>query len=145
MVIRSQIVKPARRMLVSCSWKLCNQNSLMLVSVLSYAPTVHLSDTQVEVFFSRGKQKVFTKHLHHFGSDYSKMHKWDLFMFWRSVDIRGHCRHVPTVNWSIRAFSSPFVPFLTNSKSHDTPVRNDLKHFGCFQSRFSREIYDHDF
>ena len=31
----------------------------------------------------------------------SKCKKWDLFMFVRSVDIRGHCSNVLTVNWSI--------------------------------------------
>ena len=31
----------------------------------------------------------------------SKCTKWDLFMFLRSVDIRGHCSNVLTVNWSI--------------------------------------------
>ena len=35
----------------------------VMQSVFIYAPTVHLSDTQVEVFFSRGKQKVYMKHL----------------------------------------------------------------------------------
>lgn len=36
-----------------------------------------------------GKHKVFMKHLHHFGSDYSGIHKCDVSMFKGSVDIRG--------------------------------------------------------
>ena len=47
-----------------------------------------LSDTQVEVFFSRGKQKVFMKHLHPFGSDYSKMHTWDVSIVQFSIQFK---------------------------------------------------------
>ena len=53
--------------------------------------TVHLSNVQVEVFFSRGTQNVFMKYLYHFGSDYSKMRKWDYLSCQTSVDILGSC------------------------------------------------------
>ena len=50
----------------------------VVFSVFIHAPTVYLSGTQVEVFFSRGKQKLFVKHIHHFGSDYFKMQRWEV-------------------------------------------------------------------
>ena len=51
----------------TCSWKLCN--------IIHSCTFSALHGTQVEVFFEKGEQRLFIKHLHRYRSDYFKMYK----------------------------------------------------------------------
>ena len=74
----------------TCSWKLCNHYSFM-----------HSMIHRWKYSLKRGNKGYLCSTSIDVGVMISKCTKWDLFMFLRSVDIRGHCSNVLTVNWSI--------------------------------------------
>ena len=73
----------------------------VMQSLFVYAQAVHSMIHRWKYSLKRGNKSYLCSTSIAVGVIISKCTKWDLFMFWRSVDIRGHLGHVLTVNWSI--------------------------------------------
>ena len=71
----------------TCSWKLCNHYSFMHKQCTPWY-------TGVSILWKGGNKGYLCSTSIAVGVIISKCTKWDFFMFWISVDIRGHCSHV---------------------------------------------------
>ena len=88
------------------------------VTLFLHAHSVHSIVHRWKYSLKRGNKGYLYSTSIAVGVIISKCTKWDLFMFWRSVGIRGHCSKVLTMDWTIIILFLVMLHHVRHSNSY---------------------------